>query len=76
MESLKERGIVEAPGFSGESFSIVLATGFRGRWKGGLGLEYRSRNALRGLSGILLFFSRGVEADLKSLSRSAAKSFL
>jgi hypothetical protein len=74
VESLNERGIVEALGFFGESFSIVLATGLRGRWKGGLGLAYRSRNALRGLSGTSLCLSRGVEVDLKSLSRSAAKS--
>jgi hypothetical protein len=76
VESLKERGIVEGPGFFGESFSIVFATGLRGRWKGGLGFAYRSRNALRGLSGTSLLLMRGVEADLKSLSRSVNKSLL
>ena len=47
---------------------MVFATGFRGRWNGGLGLVYRSTNALRGLSGKC--FVRGVETVFNSFSMS------
>jgi len=69
--SLKARGSVEAAGFlDAYSRSIVLPTGFAGLRNGGLGFVYRSKKALRGLSGSWCCFSRGVDTVLRSLSKS------
>lgn len=72
--SLNERGSVDIAGLLVYSLSIVFPTGLRGRWKGGLGFEYRSTNALLGRSGSCCFV-RGVDIDFNSLSKSEGKLF-